>query len=170
MSEFDVVVFGSCFVDFISYCPRLPKSGETLHGTKFETGYGGKGANQCVQAARLGSKTAMISKLGDDIWGRNYLDHLKGEGVNVEYLEIAEGINTGIAQINVADTGDNQIVITVGANKKISEDDVDKCRGMLAKAKVLVCQLEIPVPPTAKVLQFFEGISIMNAGEYFFQV
>jgi ribokinase len=163
MGDLDVVVFGSCFVDFISYCPRLPKAGETLHSSNFETGYGGKGANQCVQAARLGSKTAMISKLGDDVWGRDYLAHLKAEGVNVDHLEIAEGINTGVAQINVAENGENQIVITIGANKKISKEDVDKCKGMLTNAKVLICQLEIPLPPTAKILEYFEGISIMNA-------
>ncbi|XP_046967687.1 ribokinase-like isoform X2 [Vanessa cardui] len=63
-----IVVLGSCCVDFTTYCPRLPMPGETLHGTKFMTSYGGKGANQCVAAAKLGGNTFMISRVGDDQW------------------------------------------------------------------------------------------------------
>ncbi|XP_055544383.1 ribokinase [Wyeomyia smithii] len=161
--KFDVVVFGSCIVDFISYVPRLPKVGETLHGSRFETGFGGKGANQCVAAARLGSRTAIVGKLGNDTWGKNYRVALRSEGINVDHVDIVDGESTGIAQINVAANGDNQIVIVVGANNRLLAADVQKCKDLLDGAKVLVCQLETPSEGTIEALKHFSGVSIMNA-------
>uniref|UniRef100_A0A182NRG7 Ribokinase n=1 Tax=Anopheles dirus TaxID=7168 RepID=A0A182NRG7_9DIPT len=162
-SSFDVLVFGSCIVDFISYVPRLPKIGETLHGTKFATGNGGKGANQCVAAARLGSRTAMIGKLGDDPWGMAYRKTLACEGVNVEQVDIVPGESTGIAQINVADNGDNQIVIVTGANRRLGPSEVERQPDVFERARILVCQLETPIEGTIAALQAFKGISIVNA-------
>lgn len=161
--EYDVLVFGSCIVDFISYVPRLPKVGETLHGTRFATGNGGKGANQCVAAARLGSRTAIVGKLGDDPWGSAYLNVLAAEGVNVEQVEIVPGESTGIAQINVADSGDNQIVIVTGANKCLGPSDVQSRKELFERARILVCQLETPIDGTIAALAAFNGISIVNA-------
>nr|KAF6448567.1 ribokinase [Rousettus aegyptiacus] len=71
-----VVVVGSCMTDLVSLTSRLPKTGETIHGHKFFIGFGGKGANQCVQAARLGAKTSMVCKVsvkysGEDSRGKN---------------------------------------------------------------------------------------------------
>ncbi|XP_053657588.1 ribokinase [Anopheles marshallii] len=159
----DVLVFGSCIVDFISYVPRLPKVGETLHGTCFATGNGGKGANQCVAAARLGSRTAMIGKLGDDPWGTAYRTALAGEGVNVEQVDVVAGESTGIAQINVADNGDNQIVIVTGANKRLAPSDVLARPVLFERARILICQLETPIEGTIAALKAFKGISIVNA-------
>ncbi|XP_050070542.1 ribokinase [Anopheles maculipalpis] len=160
---YDVLVFGSCIVDFISYVPRLPKVGETLHGSRFATGNGGKGANQCVAAARLGSRTAMIGKLGDDPWGTAYRNTLAGEGVNVEQVDVLPGESTGIAQINVADNGDNQIVIVTGANKRLAPSDVLAHRDRFERSRILICQLETPLEATIAALQAFRGISIVNA-------
>ncbi|ETN66586.1 ribokinase [Anopheles darlingi] len=162
-SEYDVLVFGSCIVDFISYVPRLPKVGETLHGTRFATGNGGKGANQCVAAARLGSRTAIIGKLGDDAWGRAYRDALAAEGINVSEVAIMPGESTGIAQINVADGGDNQIVIVTGANKRLEPADAESRHALLQRARILICQLETPLEGTIAALRAFNGISILNA-------
>uniref|UniRef100_A0A182MQH6 Ribokinase n=1 Tax=Anopheles culicifacies TaxID=139723 RepID=A0A182MQH6_9DIPT len=161
--NYDVLVFGSCIVDFISYVPRLPKVGETIHGTRFATGNGGKGANQCVAAARLGSRSAMIGKLGDDPWGAGYRATLSAEGVNVDMVDIVRGESTGIAQINVADNGDNQIVIVTGANKRLGPSDVLAHPDLFERARILICQLETPLEGTIAALQAFRGISIVNA-------
>ncbi len=63
--------------------PRFPKPGETLQGHKFSKGFGGKGANQCIMAARLGASTAMVAKLGDDTFGYDTLENFRSNGVNV---------------------------------------------------------------------------------------
>ncbi|XP_030568617.1 ribokinase [Drosophila novamexicana] len=164
MSEpLDVLVFGSAIIDFICYAPRLPKPGETLHGHKFQTGFGGKGANQCVAAARLGSKTALIAKLGADSFGTNYMNQLRAEHINVEHVQQIAGQTTGVAQIAVSAGGENNIIIVVGANNLLSANDVASASQLFAQAKVLVCQLETPIEATLCALREFRGISILNA-------
>ncbi|XP_002027779.2 ribokinase [Drosophila persimilis] len=161
--EIEVLVFGSAIIDFICYTPRLPKAGETLHGRKFQTGYGGKGANQCVAAARLGSRTALVAKLGDDSFGSDYLRQLREENVNVSHVQQLTGQSTGIAQIAVSDDGENNIIIVVGANNQLSADDVFIAKALFGEAMVLVCQLETPVAATLQALRCFKGVSIVNA-------
>ncbi|KAH8420378.1 hypothetical protein KR009_009893 [Drosophila setifemur] len=159
----DVLVFGSAIIDFICYTPRLPKPGETLHGHRFQTGYGGKGANQCVAAARQGSRTALVAKLGADSFGSDYLKHLQEENVNVEHVQQLEGQTTGVAQIGVSDSGENNIIIVVGANNSLSPCDVAAADSLFQEAKVLVCQLETPIESTLTALKAFRGVSIVNA-------
>ncbi|XP_037725030.1 ribokinase [Drosophila subpulchrella] len=159
----EVLVFGSAIIDFICYTPRLPKPGETLHGHRFQTGYGGKGANQCVAAARQGSRTALVAKLGADTFGGDYLRQLRDEGVNVEHVQQLEGQTTGVAQIAVSDGGENNIIIVVGANSQLSPCDVAQAEELFMEAKVLVCQLETPIEATLTALKHFKGVSIVNA-------
>uniref|UniRef100_A0A1B0GQU7 Ribokinase n=1 Tax=Phlebotomus papatasi TaxID=29031 RepID=A0A1B0GQU7_PHLPP len=160
----DVIVLGSCIMDFISYVPRIPKVGETIHGSRFATGFGGKGANQCVAASRLGSRCAMVGKLGQDSWGQAYRDHLQQEGIDISHLSQIDGQSTGIAQINVSESdGANNIVIVVGANNSLSVPDADLAAQHFPKARVLVCQLETPMSATIRALELFPGISILNA-------
>ncbi|EDW82078.1 uncharacterized protein Dwil_GK25613 [Drosophila willistoni] len=163
-STIEVLVFGSAIIDFICYTPRLPRPGETLHGHKFQKGYGGKGANQCVAAARQGSRTALIAKLGDDTFGTDYLQQLRKEGINVNHVNLLANHTTGVAQIAVSDGGENNIIIVVGANNKLGSDDVSLAKNVFKEAKVLVCQLETPLEATVTALKAFRhGVSIVNA-------
>eukprot|EP00099_Drosophila_melanogaster_P016225 NP_569850.1 uncharacterized protein Dmel_CG13369 [Drosophila melanogaster] len=163
MAQTEVLVFGSAIIDFISYTTRLPKAGETLHGHRFQIGYGGKGANQCVAAARQGSRTALVAKLGADTFGSDYLRHLREERVNVNHVEQLAEETTGVAQIAVSDGGENNIIIVVGANNRLSSCDVSSAKALFQEAKVLVCQLETPVEATLTALRAFRGVSIVNA-------
>ncbi|XP_059062712.1 ribokinase-like [Achroia grisella] len=158
-----IVVLGSCSVDFTTYAPRLPKPGETLIGTKFITSYGGKGANQCVAAAKLGGNTFMICRLGDDPWGDQYKQHLKDLGVDVTNAHITPNITTGIAQISVAESGENQIVIVPGSNGHLSKLDVEKSADLITNADVLIGQLETPFETTLEAFKLNKGIKILNA-------
>nr|XP_016846932.1 PREDICTED: ribokinase isoform X4 [Anolis carolinensis] len=101
MALAEVVVVGSCMTDLVSLTPRLPKAGETIHGHKFFTGFGGKGANQCVQAARLGAKTSMICKVGKDSFGNDYIENFKKNGIPTEFVNQVEDAATGAASIVV---------------------------------------------------------------------
>ncbi|KAF6105844.1 ribokinase [Phyllostomus discolor] len=100
-----VVVVGSCMTDLVSLTSRLPKTGETIHGHKFFIGFGGKGANQCVQAARLGAKTSMVCKVGKDSFGNNYIENLKQNGISTEFAYQTEDAATGTASIIVNEEG-----------------------------------------------------------------
>ncbi|GFR67501.1 ribokinase [Elysia marginata] len=149
----EVVVVGSCNTDFISYAPHLPKEGETLTGTKFETGCGGKGANQCVAAGKLGAKTAMITKVGDDIFGKQFLESFKVNNVNRDHVGVVKGVSTGVAAISVADNGANCIIIVPGANNLLSTDDIVAAEETIKSAKILVCQNEISSDVTLAALK-----------------
>ncbi|XP_063828864.1 ribokinase-like [Ostrinia nubilalis] len=158
-----IVVLGSCSVDFTTYAPRLPTPGETLHGTKFTTSYGGKGANQCVAAAKLGGNTFMICRVGEDQWGEKYKNNLIENGVDVSHVYLTPNVNTGIAQISVAENGENQIVIVPGANGHLSVDDVEHSKDLIKSADVLIGQLETPFETTLEAFKINEGIKLLNA-------
>ncbi|XP_026730356.1 ribokinase-like [Trichoplusia ni] len=158
-----IIVIGSCSVDFTTYAPRLPSPGETLIGTKFTTSFGGKGANQCVAAAKLGGNTSMICRVGNDQWGKSYLDHLKQAGVDTTFVKLMPEVTTGIAQICVAESGENQIVIVPGANAYLKKEDVEHSSQLLTTADVLIGQLETPFETTLEAFKLNKGIKILNA-------
>ncbi|XP_030574582.1 ribokinase isoform X1 [Archocentrus centrarchus] len=141
--SFDVVVVGSCMTDLVSQAPRLPKAGETIHGHKFFIGFGGKGANQCIQAARLGVKTAMVCKVGKDFFGDNYIQNFKDNSVHTEFVKQSSDAATGAASITVDDAGENAIVIVAGANMLLGTEELQVALPAISHTKVLVCQLEI---------------------------
>ncbi|XP_029349294.1 ribokinase isoform X2 [Echeneis naucrates] len=140
---FDVMVVGSCMTDLVSQAVRLPKPGETIHGHKFFIGFGGKGANQCVQAARLGAKTMMVGKVGKDFFGDNYIQNFKDSGVHTDFVGQTSEAATGAASIVVNDAGENAIVIVAGANMLLGSEELQEALPAISHAKVLVCQLEI---------------------------
>uniref|UniRef100_A0A6J0TKK7 Ribokinase n=1 Tax=Pogona vitticeps TaxID=103695 RepID=A0A6J0TKK7_9SAUR len=143
MAAVEVVVVGSCMTDLVSLTKRLPKAGETVHGHKFFTGFGGKGANQCIQAARLGAKTFMICKVGKDSFGNDYLENFKKNKIPTEFVGQVDAAATGAASIVVDNAGQNFIVIVAGANLLLNFDDLKRAAHVISKANVVVCQLEI---------------------------
>ncbi|XP_034530601.1 ribokinase isoform X2 [Notolabrus celidotus] len=149
----DVMVVGSCMTDLVSQAPRLPKAGETIHGHKFFIGFGGKGANQCIQAARLGAKTAMVCKVGKDFFGDNYIQNFKDNGVNTDFVGQTSDAATGAASIIVNSAGENAIVIVAGANMLLGGEELQKALPAIRRTKVLVCQLEISPQTSLQALR-----------------
>uniref|UniRef100_A0A803V459 Ribokinase n=1 Tax=Ficedula albicollis TaxID=59894 RepID=A0A803V459_FICAL len=139
----EVVVVGSCMTDLVSLTTRLPKAGETILGHKFFVGFGGKGANQCVQSARLGAKTSLICKVGNDSFGNDYVDNLKKNSISTAFVGQTADAATGTASIIVNSEGQNVIVIVPGANLLLNFEDLKRASDVICKAKVVVCQLEI---------------------------
>ncbi|KAI0219595.1 Ribokinase [Lamellibrachia satsuma] len=154
----DVVVVGSCMMDFISYTPRLPATGETVQGHKFTVGFGGKGANQCIVAARLGAKTAMIAQVGNDKFGPGYIQNFKDNGVNTEHVGIKDEASTGVATITVDNSGKNTIVIVSGANLLLNEASISRAESVIKAAKVMICQLEISPKVTLEALKLAKNM------------
>ncbi|KAM3842146.1 ribokinase [Diretmus argenteus] len=150
---FDVMVVGSCMTDLVSQAPRLPKAGETIHGHKFFIGFGGKGANQCIQAARLGAKAVMVGKVGKDFFGENYIQNFKDHSIHTEFVGQTSDAATGAASIIVNDAGENAIVIVAGANMLLGREELQDAVPALSHAKVLVCQLEISPTTSLQALR-----------------
>src|SRR5690348_16998876 len=126
-----VVVVGAANIDLISYVPRLPDLGETLHGTTFAMGYGGKGANQAVMAA----------KLGRDVFGDGTLGNFRRWGVDTRFVVSTDEAASGVAPIFVDPAGNNAIVIVTGANDLLTDDEINDARPAMAEAGLVVCQL-----------------------------
>ncbi|BDG05433.1 ribokinase [Anaeromyxobacter oryzae] len=143
MSAGDVVVVGSLNMDLVVRAPRLPAPGETILGGAFATVPGGKGGNQAVAAARLGARTAMVGRVGDDAFGRALRAGLEADGIDCAAVRDLRGEATGVALIVVDDDGRNGIVVAPGANARLAPDDVPEA--VLAGASVVALQLEVPL-------------------------
>lgn len=138
-------VIGSINTDMVARTPRFPAPGESIIGSLFQTEFGGKGANQAIALARLGAETCMAGKVGDDLFGRNYLSHFAAEGVNTDSVGVEVGTTTGIADIWVIDSGENSIVSIPGANAKCDIAWMDAALDALADCEIFLLQLEIPL-------------------------
>ena len=156
-----VCVVGSSNIDLIAYVARAPGPGETIAGHAFEQGFGGKGANQAVIAARLGTRTVMVSKVGPDQFGRDTVANYEANGVDAAHVSVAgAGVPTGVAPIVVEDSGENRIIIVGGANNKLTPADVEAARPALRGSRVMLTQCEVPMETTEAALRLAreEGI------------
>jgi ribokinase len=137
-----VIVVGSANMDLTFRTARLPRPGETVFGTGFFQGFGGKGANQAVAAARLGARVAFVGRVGADEFGRATRDQLAGEGIDVSHLLTDPDRPTGTAAILVDDTGENAIVGVPGANLGLTPDDVREAADLIRGGAILLAPCE----------------------------
>lgn len=149
----NICVVGSSNIDLISKVPRLPVMGETMIGHSFHLGYGGKGANQAVMAAKLGAQVKMVTKLGRDVFGEGTLKNYREQGIDTTYVLFDDKLSSGVAPIFVNDNAQNFIVIVPGANMALSPADVRAASSVILAADLLVCQLEIPIETTLEAFR-----------------
>jgi ribokinase len=155
-----IVVVGACMIDLISYVPRFPQMGETLHGTEFRMGYGGKGANQAIMAAKLGSKVVMVSKVGDESFGAGTLENFKKNGVSTSFVYKSKEEFSGVAPIFVTPKGENSIVIVSGSNNKLTAMEIEKASNEIKQSSYLICQLEIEVELSLIALRLAKKLGV----------
>ena len=140
-----IVVIGSVNMDLLCRTPHLPRGGETVLGGDLLTIPGGKGANQAVAAARLGGAVHMVGRVGDDDFGRRLLAGLAENSVETANVTATPGVASGCAMILVDDRGENSIVVSPGANARVTPADVDAAEPLIRSAAVVLLQLEIPL-------------------------
>ncbi len=129
-------------MDIVATARRHPKNGETVFGSNLQYFPGGKGANQAIASSKLGAKTVMVGKVGDDAFGAQLIDFLKRENIETN-ISIEKGVPTGTALITVSEeTSDNTIVVIPGANFSLSKGDIENAD--FGKGDILVSQFEIP--------------------------
>lgn len=145
-----ILVVGSLNADLVVRAPRFPQPGETISGEDLHVIPGGKGANQAVAAARLGAKVSMLGRVGKDNFGNFLLDNLKQNKVD-SILVQRDDSSTGTAIIVVDSSGQNSIVLSPGANGRVSVEDINNAS--FADYKLLLLQLEIPTPAVLRAAQ-----------------
>lgn len=148
-----IVVLGGINIDLVTVAERFPQPGETVVGNRFLTYPGGKGTNQAVAAARMGAPTAMVGKVGDDIFGPQLLDALVASGVDVSRIGVEEGASSGIAVINIDATAQNRIIQVLGANNNCGQAEEERVMEAMIGASTLMLQLEVSVELSLKVAQ-----------------
>lgn len=153
-----LIALGSLNLDLIVQTAALPRAGETVTGGVFTSLPGGKGANVALAAQRLGARVRFIAAHGDDDYARQALSYLRQSGVDLSGLIALPGEHTGVAFINVADDGENQIAVASGANAALTPAQLPALKG-----DALITQFEIPLTTIAAALKGFGGFVSINA-------
>ena len=148
-----ITVVGSFAVGMTLRTSKMPIFGETLIGSHFDMGPGGKGSNQAVATARLGANSYFAGIIGQDKLGEIATDLYQAEGVNTQYLELTSKAATGVGFIILNQAGENGIILDMGANKLMNGTFVDGAEGQIARSDMIMTVLEIPVAAAARAME-----------------
>jgi ribokinase len=140
-----VTVVGSFMYDLVATAPRRPKTGETLIGDSFGMFLGGKGANQAIAASRAGAIVSMVGRLGNDLFGDQFLEKFSTEVINTDFVIQDTENGTGVGMPLIDASGDNSIVIIPQANMALSVENINQAESSIADSDVLVLQCEVPM-------------------------
>lgn len=162
-----VFVVGSVNRDLLVRTPRHPLPGETVTGSRLDTGVGGKGLNQAVAAARAGATVFMVGAVGDDDAGIAARERLQADGINIDRVLVRGGVHTGYAVVTVDHAGENSIVIVPGANGTLDSNDVSALLTDLRTTDIVVLQNELPSSAgnaAARIARSAGATVVWNAG------
>jgi len=151
-------------VDLMVRAPHLPVIGETVRGSMFKFGPGGKGSNQGIAAHRAGGQLCMITKIGNDIFAQDALDHYRREGIDLSHVYRSETEGTGAALIMVDErNGANKIAVVPGAGDCIEAAEIERARPAIEQADIFLTQLEINIDAVehAVAIAFRAGVPVI---------
>jgi ribokinase len=163
-----ILVIGNANVDVTTYVDSFPLDGETVLGTSFNIGLGGKGANQAVACSRAGSPTALIGAIGYDTLGEVMWEGLSKESLTLDYLNRVDS-PSGAASIMVEPSGANRIAVFVGASATLTAQNTIDALAHAPQASFLVSQLEISVDVVSGSIQHAKRqglITVLNVAPY----
>ena len=150
-----VTVLGIFVADISFTGKKIPSSGETILGTNYNIGPGGKGCNQAIAISKLGGKVNFISKIGKDEYGRLALDTLKKNDVATNEIIQDQNLQTGVAGILIdKTTGKNAINVITGAPSTLTINEIKEKNDIIKNSKIFLTQLEIPKDVTLYCLKF----------------
>ncbi|QRN84583.1 ribokinase (plasmid) [Chloroflexota bacterium] len=165
MTSPKITVIGSYVVGMTMRAPRFAVVGESLIGTDFDMGPGGKGSNQAIGAARLGAQVNLLEKIGKDVFAQEAMNFYASEGIDTQYIIQDPDSYTGVAFITLNPAGENLIVVDVGANEELSPEDVDAFQPVIADSDVVMTVLEIKAETAARAMALGKAagaITILN--------
>ena len=161
MTSPSITIMGIFVADLTFRTPRLPAWGETVLGSDFRIGPGGKGSNQAVAAARLGAHVTFISKVGCDAFGELARHTCAAEGIDTRFLYDCAEVATGAASIVVhEDSGQNAIVVVPGACNQLTTAEIDRAHERIAGSAVFLTQLEQPIALAEHALKLARSLKV----------
>ena len=162
----DICVLGNFVADNSFYAKKLPVTGQTVFGTGYQIGPGGKGSNQAIAAARLGSKVNFFGKVGDDDNGKMAIELFKKNNIDQKTVFISKEYPTGVAGLMInKEDGTNAIIVCPGASMEITKEEINKFSNLITSCKVFLTQLEIKLEVTLHALKLAKkgkAITILN--------
>ena len=148
-----ITVVGSFAVGLTIRAPKLPIFGETMLGTDFDMGPGGKGSNQAVATKRLGAQSSLVSAIGTDKLASIATDLYAEEGVNADFVEVRSERATGVGFIILNEKGNNFIILDMGANELMDAASVDRAETRIAQSDIVMTVLEVPTDAAARAME-----------------
>jgi ribokinase len=158
-----IYVIGSSNTDMVIKSEKLPAPGETVIGGVFLMNAGGKGANQAVAAAKLGAEVIFVSKVGDDIFGKQAVEGFKNLGINTDFVFTDSENPSGVALILVDGHGENSISVASGANGNLQISEVQQAINKVQSGDTVLLQLEIPLLTVTETIKkcFEKGAKVI---------
>lgn len=154
-----ITVVGSFVMDMVARMERFPQAGETLLGQSIQYFPGGKGANQCISAARLGGRVRMVGMLGRDANGRQFREILAESGISDEYVFSCD-LPTAVAQVQINGDGQNRIVVIPSANHAFGFEDLERIDPLLRESEMVILQLEMRLDVTEAIIRRCHGYGV----------
>jgi ribokinase len=140
---FKITVIGSLVMDLVIKLEKFPQEGDTLFGDEINYYLGGKGANQAYALTRLGANTEMIGMVGNDNFGKAFIDTFKKAGTKVSNILVSDKVGTSLAVIQSNYKAENKIVVMHGANYEFSAKELKKVESVLKNSNLVITQLEL---------------------------
>ncbi len=153
MTKPKITIVGSFAVGLTMRAPKLPIFGETMLGTDFDMGPGGKGSNQAVATARLGAASSLLAILGTDKLASIATDLYAAEGVDTALVTTRTERATGVGFIILNDKGENFIILDMGANELMDAATVDTAEARIAESDVVMTVLEVPTAAATRAME-----------------
>lgn len=160
-----IVVVGSINADLIAYSNEANRIGNYVFGERFSFNLGGKGLNQAVNAASSGTKTVLIGRVGDDVFGQKIVEDLNVFGVNTDHIKVDDDAHTGVGHVRVSASGEYDTVVVNGANSNLMFDEVEKALNELDEVSFGLMNYEISsdvISASAKSIRSRGGSTIIN--------
>ncbi|XP_037952318.1 ribokinase-like [Teleopsis dalmanni] len=165
MTDVDILVFGATAFSIVWQAKKWPTTGQYLPATSCTMDIGGRAASQSLAAAKLGAKVALITRLGTDDYGNEYLECLQTNNIKTEFVTMCDNASTAVYQKTITENGVTETFFD-GAINLLCKNDLENAKTLLCEAKVLICQQEVPTDLTLYALRKFKGISILNASPH----
>jgi ribokinase len=153
MASPTIAVVGSFAVGLTIRASKLPIFGETMLGSDFDMGPGGKGSNQAVATARLGARSSLIAILGSDKLASIATDLYAAEKVDASLVRTQSERATGVGFIILNHKGENFIILDMGANELMDAATVDAAETRIAESDVVMTVLEVPTAAAARAME-----------------
>lgn len=140
-----IIIIGSSNFDINLKVKEIPVIGETVLSNDMETGFGGKGTNQVFTVNKIGGKADYLTCIGDDVFGKLYLDYLKESHFDLQFVNVIKNQKNGIAVVSIDKMGRNTIVVYSGSSSFLTSDIILKNINKILEYEIIMTQLEIPI-------------------------